>query len=64
MSRAEGRHHAVGSAPWKALRGGTLPLGLCPRVHDAIHRGQTVQLRNGRWLNAHGWTEAPLTLDY
>lgn len=37
---------------------------LCPRLHDAIHRGKTVQLRDGRWLNADGWTTAPLTVDY
>ena len=37
---------------------------LCPRLHDAIHRGQTVQLRNGRWLNAQGWAEPALTLAY
>jgi hypothetical protein len=37
---------------------------LCPRLHDAIHRGQTVQLRNGRWLNANGWADAPVTPDF
>ena len=37
---------------------------LCPRLHDAIHRGKTVQLRNGRWLNQHGWTDAPAVADY
>jgi len=37
---------------------------LCPRLHDAIHRGQTVQLRNARWLNAQGWAEPALTLAY
>jgi hypothetical protein len=37
---------------------------VCPRLHDAIHRGKTVQLRNGRWLNEDGWTDAPLIVDY
>lgn len=37
---------------------------LCPRLHDALHRGKTVQLRNGRWLNKVGWTDPPFTVDY
>ena len=37
---------------------------VCPRLHDAIHRGKTVLLRNGRWLNADGWADAPLNPDY
>ena len=37
---------------------------LCPRLHDAVHRGKTVPLRNGRWLNQHGWTEEPLLVDF
>ena len=36
----------------------------CPRLHDAIHRGKTVPLRNGRWINADGDTSPPLTLNY
>lgn len=36
----------------------------CPRLHDAIHRGKTVPLRNGRWLNQDGWTEQPLLVSY
>jgi hypothetical protein len=36
----------------------------CPRLHDAIHRGRTVPLRNGKWLDQHGWTEPPLVVDY
>ena len=36
---------------------------LCPRLHDAIHRGKTVQLRNGKWLNATGYTDPPLIPD-
>lgn len=31
----------------------------CPRLHDQIHRGKTVQLRSGRWLTEHGFTEGP-----
>jgi hypothetical protein len=36
----------------------------CHRLHDAIHRGKTVPLRNGRWLNSEGWTDEPLLVDY
>jgi hypothetical protein len=36
----------------------------CPRLHDAIHRGKTVPLRNGRWLNADGWTDKPTNINY
>lgn len=36
----------------------------CPRLHDAIHRGRTVPLRNGKWLDQHGWAEPPPVLDY
>ncbi|MFN2536959.1 MAG: DUF222 domain-containing protein, partial [Mycobacteriales bacterium] len=36
----------------------------CPRLHDAIHRGKSVPLRNGRWLNAAGYTDQPPVIDY
>jgi hypothetical protein len=36
----------------------------CDRLHDAIHRGKTVPLRSGRWLNQHGWAEEPLVADW
>ena len=36
----------------------------CDRLHDAIHRGKTVPLRNGKWLNADGYVDAPLIADY
>jgi hypothetical protein len=36
----------------------------CDRLHDAIHRGKTVPLRNGRWLNQDGWAEEPLVADW
>lgn len=32
---------------------------LCPRLHDAVHRGHTVRLRDGRWLTQDGWCDAP-----
>jgi hypothetical protein len=35
-----------------------------PRLHDAIHRGKTVPLRNSRWLDQHGWAEPPVVVDY
>ncbi len=28
---------------------------LCDTDHDAVHRGQTITLKNGRRLNQHGW---------
>jgi hypothetical protein len=28
---------------------------LCDHDHDALHRGQTITLKNGRRLNQHGW---------
>ena len=36
----------------------------CDRLHDAIHRGKTVPLRNGRWLNQYGWAEEPPVADW
>jgi hypothetical protein len=38
---------------------GTTSLGdtvlLCDHDHDALHRGQTIRLKDGRRLNQHGW---------
>jgi hypothetical protein len=38
---------------------GTTTLGdtvlLCDPEHDAVHRGQTITLKDGRRLNQHGW---------
>jgi hypothetical protein len=31
----------------------------CPRLHHGIHHGQTLPLRDGRWINEHGWTNPP-----
>ncbi|MCU1622201.1 MAG: hypothetical protein JWL79_1046 [Frankiales bacterium] len=36
----------------------------CDRLHDAIHRGKTVPLRSGRWINEHGWADEPPVVDY
>lgn len=32
---------------------------VCARLHDAIHRGRTVPLRDGRWLDQDGWAATP-----
>jgi hypothetical protein len=32
---------------------------VCPKLHHDIHHGRTVQLRDGRHLNEHGWVEQP-----
>ena len=31
----------------------------CQVLHHDIHHGKTMQLRNHRWLNQHGWTDPP-----
>lgn len=47
--------------PWS--RRGTTSLGdtalLCELDHHHVHNGRTIQLRDGRWLNADGWTDGP-----
>ncbi len=35
--------------------GDTVPL--CDLEHGALHRGQTITLKNGRRINEHGWVE-------
>jgi hypothetical protein len=33
---------------------------LCPASHHAVHEGgKTIQLKDGRWLNADGWVSGP-----
>jgi hypothetical protein len=33
---------------------------ICPRCHHDLHNGnKTLRLRDGRWLNQHGWTHGP-----
>ena len=32
----------------------------CDALHDDLHHGNTVQLRDGRWVNEHGWVDEPL----
>jgi hypothetical protein len=34
---------------------------LGPRSHDPLHLGKPIKLRNGRWLKADGYTDAPAT---
>jgi hypothetical protein len=31
----------------------------CDRFHMGVHHGETLPLRDGRWLNADGWTDPP-----
>ena len=31
----------------------------CDSLHQDLHHGKTVQLRNGKWLCEQGWTEPP-----
>jgi hypothetical protein len=30
---------------------------LCERTHAALHRGETIRLKDGRLLNENGWVE-------
>jgi hypothetical protein len=30
---------------------------LCDSDHDAVHRGHTITLKDGRRLNEHGWVQ-------
>ena len=32
---------------------------LCDSEHGAVHRGQTITLKDGRRLNEHGWVAQP-----
>ncbi len=51
-------HHVQ---PWATHRNTSLADSVlaCPRLHHDLHHGKTVQARNGRWLNEHGWTSSP-----
>jgi hypothetical protein len=51
-------HHVLGYAKY----GGTSlahTVLVCDRLHHDLHHGKTVPLRNGHWLNEHGWTQPP-----
>ena len=51
-------HHAT---PWAT--NGTTSLKdtvlVCEQTHHHLHTGQTIQLRDGRWLGPHGWVNGP-----
>ena len=32
---------------------------LCEQTHHDLHAGRTLRLKDGRWLNEHGWTDGP-----
>ena len=31
----------------------------CEHTHHQLHHGATIRLKDGRWLNQHGWTTGP-----
>jgi hypothetical protein len=52
-------HHVV---PWSVC--GTTSLvdtvWVCPQTHHDIHvGGKTIRLKDGRYLNEHGWADGP-----
>ena len=34
-------------------------VGLCDPDHHKIHTGHTLRLKDGRWIDEHGWTDGP-----
>ena len=51
-------HHAD---PWATSHTTSLDdtVGLCEHDHHQLHTGHTLRLKDGRWLNQHGWTDGP-----
>ncbi len=52
-------HHAT---PWAASRTTSVTdtVLLCEQTHHLLHTGHPVRLKDGRWLDAHGWRRKPV----
>jgi len=51
-------HHAT---PWAHRRRTSLDdtVLFCEQTHHQLHHGATVKIKDGRWLDQHGWTDRP-----